>query len=140
MPLFGVLLPVSFIGRPSGSNRGVNRWSPIRRLRPAVRIDGVTNLGRSCFKNLEPGAQIENVEEAHEQEVQVEIPEAEPVDIHVQLVMVQIYGDGVAEDNQPNHGGAEDNQGAEPGTERNESKWCYILTLFMVGCIIVMKK
>ncbi|KAF3499158.1 hypothetical protein F2Q69_00042698 [Brassica cretica] len=46
------------------------------------------------------------------------------------LVMVQIYGDGVAEDN----------QGAEPGTERNESKWCYILTLFMVGCIIVMKK
>ncbi|KAH0858667.1 hypothetical protein HID58_086928 [Brassica napus] len=76
-------------------------------------------------------AQIENVEEAHEQEVQVEIPEAEPVDIHVQLVMVQIYGDGVAEDNQPNHGGAEDNQGAEPGTERNESKWCYILTLFM---------
>ncbi|CAN7029420.1 unnamed protein product [Brassica oleracea var. botrytis] len=54
--------------------------------------------------------------------------------------MVQIDGDGVAEDNQPNHGGAEDNQGAEPGTERNESKWCYILTLFMVGCIIVMKK
>ncbi|KAF2537519.1 hypothetical protein F2Q68_00020929 [Brassica cretica] len=75
---------------------------------------------------------IENVEEAHEQEVQVEIPEAEPVDIHVQLVMVQIDGDGVAEDNQPNHGGAEDNQGAEPGTERNESKWCYILTLFML--------
>ncbi|KAF3568137.1 hypothetical protein DY000_02015277 [Brassica cretica] len=83
------------------------------------------------LSNLEPGAQIENVEEAHEQEVQVEIPEAEPVDIHVQLVMVQIDGDGVAEDNQPNHGGAEDNQGAEPGTERNESKWCYILTLFM---------
>ena len=84
------------------------------------------------------------------QEVQVEIqeePEAEPVDIHVQLFMVQIDGDGVAEDNQPNHGGAEDNQGAEDtepnhggGTERNESKWCYILTLFMVGCIIVMKK
>ncbi|CAN6868035.1 unnamed protein product [Brassica oleracea] len=48
--------------------------------------------------------------------------------------MVQIDGDGVAEDNQPNHGGA------EPGTERNDSKWCYILTLFMVGCIIVMKK
>ncbi|KAG5384020.1 hypothetical protein IGI04_035490 [Brassica rapa subsp. trilocularis] len=85
MLLFGVRLPVSLTGRSSGLNRGgsrFNRWTPIRRLRPAVRIGGVTNLGQ---------VQVEIQEE----------PEAEPVDIHVQLVMVQIDGDGVAEDNQP---------------------------------------
>lgn len=52
MLLFGVRLPVSLIGRSSGSNRGgsrFNRWTPIRRLLLAVRIGGVTNLGRSCF-------------------------------------------------------------------------------------------
>ncbi|CAN6972561.1 unnamed protein product [Brassica rapa subsp. trilocularis] len=52
MLLFGVRLPVSLTGRSSGLNRGgsrFNRWTPIRRLRPAVRIGGVTNLGRSCF-------------------------------------------------------------------------------------------